>query len=261
MVDISVVTLSYNQAGYLEECLRSVLNQDYNRVEYIVVDPGSGDTSRDIIARYVSRLSSVILEPDEGPADGLNKGFTRAKGDVFCYINADDRLFPGSLRFAANYFKAHPEVDVLCGAINMLNEKGRVAWRKRTSDYFRLSDYAAGISTVCQQATFIRRRAFEEVGGFNRANRVSWDGELLVDMALAGCQFATVDRVLGEFRIYKETITGSKRFQNQIRDEHSRMVSKMEAAGVALYPPVEASIRRFMYKANLRRHVGYYVVR
>ena len=87
---ISVVTISYNQACYLEQTIISVLNQDYENVEYIVVDPGSTDGSRDIIEKYRNRIQHIIYERDVGPADGLNKGFAVATGDVFYFINSDD---------------------------------------------------------------------------------------------------------------------------------------------------------------------------
>ncbi|HSN21662.1 MAG TPA: glycosyltransferase [Usitatibacter sp.] len=80
---ITMVTISFNQARYLEACIGSVLAQGYPDLEYIVVDAGSTDGSRDIVARYAGRLAAAILEPDAGPADGLNKGFARATGEVF----------------------------------------------------------------------------------------------------------------------------------------------------------------------------------
>src|SRR5450432_4773126 len=100
MHKVSIVTISYNQAQYLEEAIVSVLEQDYPSIEYIVVDPGSTDGSRQIIERYRSRIGKVILDPDKGPADGLNHGFDAATGSVFAYLNADDVLLPGAVSSA-----------------------------------------------------------------------------------------------------------------------------------------------------------------
>lgn len=261
MPKISVVTISYNQAPYLDECIRSVLDQNYPNVEYIVVDPGSVDGSRDIIHQYADRIQKIILEPDRGPADGLNKGFAHATGDIFYYLNSDDRLVPGSFTFAIDFFSKHPSVDILCGAIRNIDEHGKASPRKRTSDLFRFADYAQGISTVCQQATFFRRSAFHKAGGFNIENRVCWDGELLVDFALAGCRFETASKVLGDFRIYSSSITGSNRFREQQQREHRRMNDKMTHANVRLYSPVEGKLRRLLYKLNIRRHLRYFLVR
>ena len=97
---VSVVTVSFNQARFLERAIRSVLGQDYDDIEYIVVDPGSTDGSRAIVERWRDRIDRIILEPDRGPPDGLNKGFAAATGEIFAYLNADDALLPGAVRAA-----------------------------------------------------------------------------------------------------------------------------------------------------------------
>jgi glycosyltransferase involved in cell wall biosynthesis len=254
---VSIVTISFNQAPFLEECVQSVLTQDAGDIEYIVVDPGSTDSSRDILARHANRIDKLILERDGGPSDGLNKGFAAASGEIFAYINADDRLLPGAVNFARSYFMAHPDMDVLCGAIRIIDRQGRASLRSRTSDRFDLARYAAGTCTIGQQATYFRRGAFEKAGGFNAANRINWDGELLVDMALAGARFDTTAKLLGDFRIYAESITGSKRHTQRLMTEHGRIAGKIRAHGVPLYSPLTTKLRRLFYKANLARHLGY----
>src|SRR3974390_2320485 len=102
---ISIVTLSFNQRDYLQQALDSVLSQDYSNLEYIVVDPGSIDGSRELIRSYGARIAHTIFEPDRGAADGLNRGFASATGDVFGFLNADDILLPGSLKRVASFFE------------------------------------------------------------------------------------------------------------------------------------------------------------
>ena len=87
----SVVTISFNQRQYLDEALCSVLTQDYPAIEYIVVDPGSTDGSRELIESFANRLARVVFEPDQGAADGLNKGFQHASGDIFGFLNSGRR--------------------------------------------------------------------------------------------------------------------------------------------------------------------------
>lgn len=254
---VSIVTISFNQSAFLEECLLSVLSQQAGDVEYIVVDPGSTDGSRDILAKFRERIDKLVLDPDQGPADGLNKGFAVATGDIFGYINADDRMAPGAAGHVRRFFVSNPDVDVLCGAIRIIDRDGQAFLRGRTSDKFDLARYAAGICTIGQQATFFRRRAFERAGGFNPSNRIAWDGELLVDMALAGARFASIGNVLGDFRIYPESITGSNRHREHALREHERIAGKMQSHGIALYAPLRRNLQRALYKANLVRHLGY----
>ncbi len=257
---ISIVTISYNQADFLEECIGSVVSQASEGDEYIVVDPGSTDGGRQVIAEWASRIDRIILEPDRGPADGLNKGFAQSSGEVLGYINADDRLAPGAFAFVRRFFALNPAVDVLCGAIRILDARGRASVRKRTADRFDLRRYAAGICTVGQQATFFRRRAFEAAGGFNAHNRICWDGELLVDMAFSGARFATVRRVLGDFRIYRHSITGSGAFAMKLKEEHGRIAGKIAAHGVRLYSQRALPVRRLLYRLDPLRHLGYLLV-
>lgn len=257
---ISIVTISFNQSKYLRECIRSVLDQQYAEIEYIIVDPGSTDGSREIIEGFGEKITKVIFEPDDGPADGLEKGFKKANGKIFGYLNADDRLAPGALSFVNSYFLDNLDIDVLCGAIRIIDDNGDASRRKRTADLFNLRDYATGICTVGQQGTFFRAEAYRRAGGFNVDNRILWDGELLVDLALSGGRFGVVDKVLGDFRIYEESITGSQRHKERYDSEMARVRKKIADAGFSLRSPINALLARLAYKINIFRHLKYLTV-
>ncbi len=222
MPRVSIVTISFNQGRFLERAIRSVLEQDYRDIEYIVVDPGSTDGSRDIIERYRSRISKVILEPDKGPADGLNKGFAAASGDILGYINADDAYLPGAITKAVTAFEATPPANVIYAHSYIVDHLGQVVRRSRSVP-FDLRLYAYGGVVVMQQSTFFRRQAFEDAGGFNESNRTSWDGELLIDFARSGSKFAMVDDYWSLFAIYPGSITASVKYNQQYRKDHARM--------------------------------------
>jgi glycosyltransferase involved in cell wall biosynthesis len=222
MARISIVTISFNQAPYLERAIRSVLEQDYPDLEYIVVDPGSTDGSRDIIERYRSKISQIILEPDTGPANGLNRGFAAATGEVFGYINADDAYLPGAISKAMAAFSARPEADIIYGHSYIVDGNGKVI-RRSQSVPFDLRRYAYGGVTVMQQSTFFRRSAFEKTGGFNENNRSSWDGELLVQFAQQNCRFSMVDDYWSLFAIYPGSISASIRHNQQYHQDHARL--------------------------------------
>jgi GT2 family glycosyltransferase len=111
---ISVVTVSFNQVDYLEQCLLSVLEQNYPNLEYIVVDAGSTDGSIALLERYRNRFARLIIEPDNGQSDGLNKGFRHATGEILTWINSDDMLAPLALKRAAIAF-CETGVDMVVG--------------------------------------------------------------------------------------------------------------------------------------------------
>lgn len=227
---ISVVTISFNQAEFIEQAIQSVLSQDYTDVEYIVVDAGSTDGSRDIIRKYRDKLASIIFEPDAGPADGLNKGFAKATGSIFYYLNADDLLLPGALQIAASHFADMPHVDVIYGSGLEVDKQGRVVKRIFCSKW-NLRSYVFGTVSVVQQATFIRSAAYKKVGGFNTQNRTCWDYELLADLAVNNCLIKQMPAFLGAFRIYTESITGSGRFQQEIQKDLARIRRRVLGRG------------------------------
>jgi len=254
---IGIVTLSFNQGKYLAEAIESVSVADPARLEYAIVDPGSTDDSREIIERYRRRFSHIIFEPDQGPPDGLNKGFAALDADILGYLNSDDRFAPGALDYVLRYFERHPSVDALCGAIRIIGERGRPSLRRRTPDHIDLRRYAYESCFFWQQATFFRRAAFLKTGGFNVASKTTWDGELVVDMALAGCRFAYTNNLLGDFRIYGDSITGSCRLSEALRRDRQHMREKILRAGVPRASQFEVRVMQHLYKFNLRRHWSY----
>lgn len=223
---VSIVTISFNQARFLERSIRSVIEQSHCDLEYIVVDPGSTDGSRDIIARYRDSIAHVLLEPDGGPADGLMRGFARASGEVFGYINSDDAFLPGALAKVAACCDAHPAVDLVYGHGYYIDAADRVIRRFRSTPFY-LRGCANGSVNIMQQATFFRRAAFDAVGGFNRENRNCWDFELCVDFALAGKRLMRINDYLGLFRIHDGSISGSGRDDDLWRENMHRIAAKI----------------------------------
>ena len=213
---VSIVTISYNQAPFLEQAIASVLDQDHPDIEYIVVDPGSTDGSRDIIERYRHRIARVIFEPDKGAADGLNKGFATATGEIFFFLNSDDLLLPGAVSRAAAYFSARPQTDILMGHTFIIDAQGRTVRRAYTDKFdARLFAYSGGI--ICQQGVFFRADLFADAGGFNPGNTIAWDAELFHDLMLKARHPLYVEDFLGAFRVYGDSITGSNRMQEKYR--------------------------------------------
>ena len=125
---ISIVTPSYNQARFLEKTIRSVLDQEYPNLEYIVMDGGSDDGSVEILRRYSNRLTYWRSSRDDGQADAIKRGFTLATGDILGWVNSDDLLLPGSLEHVAHQFRQHRGADFLAGGFVPIDENGRATW-------------------------------------------------------------------------------------------------------------------------------------
>jgi glycosyltransferase involved in cell wall biosynthesis len=256
---IGIVTISFNQGQFLEEALNSVLdNRRTADLKYVVVDAGSSDGSRDLLSQYSDRIDILIQEPDKGPADGLNKGFSHCRDcSILGYINADDRLRPGALGWVQDFFDTHPDIDVLLGAIGIIDQQGRVGRRARVSDKFDVRRYAVGACNVFQQGTFFRREIYDRAGGFNIDNRTCWDGELVVDFALAGAAFLSTHKILGDFRIYPASITGSSRLAEAYRADKARIARRIETAGFVLPTSLGRKIQHYTHRLSPVRHLKY----
>lgn len=216
---LSVVTISFNQTRFLEQALTSVLDQDYTNIEYVVVDPGSTDGSRDIIERYRDRITHIVYEKDNGPADGLNRGLARCTGEFFCYLNSDDFFLPGAFRRAITFLQAEPDLAFINGDGFIVDENNKPI-RRFISAPFDLWRYAYGHSVVCQQSTFFRRAAIDEAGGFNNDYRVMWDPELILKITKRGGKSKLVHEYWSAFRMHGDSITCDKRLADLHRQTH-----------------------------------------
>ncbi|HVZ84626.1 MAG TPA: glycosyltransferase family 2 protein [Terracidiphilus sp.] len=224
---ISLVTLSFNQVSYLRQALNSVLEQGYPELEYIVVDPGSTDGSRELIQNHISSLAHVVFEPDRGAADGLNKGFALATGEIYGFLNADDVLYPGALQRVAQFFHEYSECDMCFGGGHKIDGSGNRLRHFRARG-FSVRRYLYGGAVWLQQATFFRAHTFKRSPGFNLENRTCWDGELFVTMASQGARIGYVDADLGGFRIHESSISGSGRLNEQYRSDCRRIFRQIQ---------------------------------
>lgn len=205
---ISIVTISYNQANFLEECIVSVKSQCYSNIQHIIVDPGSTDGSKDIINKYKDYFYEICFDDDEGPADGLNNGFNKATGDIYGFLNADDMLEKNSLDFIDTFFKENPDIDVMVGNSWVIDKKSLIK-RKFVSDKVNLNRLAYGECIVSQASVFFRAKCFNSIGGFNKNNKIAWDTELFTEMLFDNRKFKNVNSVLSRFRVHEDAITGA----------------------------------------------------
>jgi glycosyltransferase involved in cell wall biosynthesis len=179
---VSIITPSRNQAPYLESTIQSVLAQDYPAVEYLIIDGGSKDGSVEIIKRYQKKLAYWVSETDQGQTDAINKGFARAKGEIFAWLNSDDLLLPGAIAQAVDYLISHPETGMVYGDADFINESGKVIGRfpARQTDYRRLK---RGFVHIPQQSAFFRASLWKQVGPLDPSFYFAMDYDLWVRIA------------------------------------------------------------------------------
>lgn len=172
---ISIVTPSFNQASFLEETILSVIGQDYDDLEYIVVDGGSTDGSDEIIRQHSNRLHYWTSEKDDGHAHALSKGFARTSGEIMAWLNSDDKYLPWTFRVVSTIFAKFPNVNWLVGFNAFWNQDGVMTHAKKVRK--NVYDFLLGdFEWIQQESVFWRRSLWEAAGG-----RVSQDYRFMVD--------------------------------------------------------------------------------
>lgn len=187
------MTPSFNQGRFLPETILSVLNQDYPHIEYMIVDGGSLDNSVDTIQHFANdpknvqdglhpRLTWWVSEKDQGQTDAINKGFARARGEIFAWINSDDTYLPGAVSEAVAYLISHPEAGMVYGDANLIDEENNILGRfpARQTDYQRLR---RGIVHIPQQTAFFHAELWKKVGPLDPSFYFAMDYDLWVRIA------------------------------------------------------------------------------
>src|SRR3954447_8365115 len=183
---LSIITPSYNQGAFIERTIRSVLDQGYENLEYLIADGGSTDRSVDVIRRYEDRIAWWVSEPDEGQTDALNKALRRATGEYVAYINSDDWFLPGAFDTAVDALERTGARWVV-GACRFEGDVGRHidVWRPHLPNqprwWWPLNPWG-----VPQPSSFWRRDVFEELGPFREDLHYVFDTEHGLRLAFAG---------------------------------------------------------------------------
>lgn len=217
---ISIVTPSYNQSQFLEETIRSVLLQGYSNLEYIIIDGGSSDRSIEIIKKYEKYLSYWVSEPDQGPADAINKGWRRASGEIIAYLNSDDAYLPRALATVAETFQNKHDAIAICGNELRINSEGFVIGRSNTKIIDRTS--LLNLNFIPQPATFIRASVLSLLGGMNPNTRYIFDFELWIRI-IRLYPIERTPNLLAVTRWHDQTITLNQR--PKIGSELSQTIS------------------------------------
>jgi glycosyltransferase involved in cell wall biosynthesis len=178
MYKISIVTACLNSIDYIEETIKSILNQNYPNLEYIIIDGGSVDGTIEVIEKYKSQIKYFISEKDLGHANALNKGFKVSTGEIMGYLNADDIYMPWTFRTISKIFEIHKDVNWITGIQSFINDRGENVGVGLVLK--NIQDFLDGrYEWIQQESTFWKRPLWEKTGGnLNEEYQFSIDTDL-----------------------------------------------------------------------------------
>ena len=251
---IAIVTPSYNQFPFLEDTIRSVLDQEYPRLSYAVTDGGSQDESPEIIAKYANRLAYACSEKDQGQSDAIVKGFSMVDGEIMAYLNSDDLLAPGALNYVGEYFVRNPDVDVVYGHRIIIDDVGQEIGRwilpSHDNEANRYFDY------IPQETMFWRRSLYNAVGGIDSNLHFTMDWDLILKFQDHGAKFVRLPYFLGCFRAHGEQ---KSQLASEVGVEEITALIKQHGGDESFgeeYQSVHRRFRRKAMKSMLRMTIG-----
>lgn len=254
---VTIVTPSFNSGRFIEQAIESVLQQDYPRIEYLVVDGGSTDDTLAILARAKRRIRFISAR-DFGTADAVSRGFGITKGGILGWLNADDYYLPGAVSAAVESLLADPDAAAVYAEALWVNETGKVL-----GPYPTVQPYNPAMWTrechICQPTCFFRRSAYEAIGGLDISLKSAFDYDLWIRMAHS-YRFISIPMCTAASRMHSENLSLRRRdlvFQEslQVLKRHYGYVPLNWIYGAIQYSrdrrdqffqPLQASISTFI---------------
>lgn len=193
---ISIITITYNSEKTLEETIRSVVSQEYDNLEYIIIDGGSKDHTLDIVNKYQDKIAYVVSEPDKGISDAFNKGIKAATGEIIGILNSDDVMLPDTLHaIAENYYRT---IDIYSLNVIIWDEKNNIKVQEIPDLKFSISKVGHHIA---HQGRFISKSAYEKYGMYDVRLKYMMDFDLLKRMYDQKAVFKYIDHNASLYRM------------------------------------------------------------
>jgi len=221
---ISIITPSYNSSSFIEDCIQSVLNQNYSNFEHIIIDGGSTDGTIDILKKYSHLI--WISEPDNGISAAFNKGIKKSNGDIIAILNSDD-VYASELVFAQvnNILSKDSIVDVIYGDIAIIDSHGDTLFTKKEIGFSFYEGIFLGFGHLINHpATFCKRQVYMDVGDFDEKLKYSMDEEYWFRVIQKGYFIKHIPVILAKFSWHMNSTTYCAKLGNNFEHEKNLII-------------------------------------
>ncbi len=242
---ISIVMPSFNQGDFIEQSILSIINQGYPNLQLIIIDGGSTDSTIDIIKKYENYIDYWVSETDKGQSDALNKGFEKADGDIFGWLNSDDLYLPGAFFLIIDTYKKNPEKELIFGDWLSIDKKNDIIDLNHAFD-FSLNHFRYEGFHLNAQSMLWRASLHKKFNGFNLELYNTMDYQMILEFGMiAEHNFLRIPNIIGAFRRHENQKTG-ERISDQINREHYLLAEKFQYQD------------KFKLKGKFKRHIFRY---
>ncbi len=257
---ISIIIPTYNTISYIEETLKSIINQDYPNLEIIVLDSCSSDGTTELLKRYFNKIAILIVEKDQGQYFAIRRGFELATGEIIAWINGDDKYFPWTFSFVNEIFTNYTNVMWIGGLPSFMNEKGKIYGLNYTVPSRPIKYIQNGWFTdnkfgyLQQEGMFWRRSIYDEAGGINLAYKLAADFDLWIKFAQIS-ELVSVGIPLACFRVHENSRSKILKFEYETevgiisKDKHK--LPFILQLLLRSNPILNAIIRKLIWKKSL----------
>ncbi len=205
---VTIITPTYNRASFLDETINSVLEQDYPNMEYIVLDDGSQDNTREVMDKYRGRIH-FESHPNMGETLTVNKGFAMARGEIICVINSDDPMLKGAIRTGVDALQSNAEALAAYPDWDEIGPDSALIEHRRLPDY-DIENMLVGFNVAMGPGVFIRRSAIERFGGRDPQFKYVGDLEFWFRLALHG-KLVHIPKALATHRVHPGAASATER--------------------------------------------------
>jgi glycosyltransferase involved in cell wall biosynthesis len=254
-MSISIITPSFNQSEFIERTINSVLVQNIPALEYLIIDGGSTDNSLERIKKYEGQLR-WISEKDDGQAHAINKGIRLTSGAIIGWLNSDDIYYPNTLKTICDFFSSHPNVDIVYGDANHINDLDEII-----EPYYTEAWNPERLKEVCflsQPAVFFRRSIIDQFGLLNENLSYCMDYEYWLRLALNGARFYYLPHLLSGSRLHPAAKTCSRRVEvhAEINNMLKEILNQVPDRWLSNYAFAKAHAKQRASEKHLKRAIA-----